>query len=80
MNYETPEKRKSRQQYPPGTEVEIRNKLDRVWSDGFRVVCAAGEHSYRIARNSDGSELPTVIDQADVRRPRKRSKNSLWWV
>lgn len=70
----------ARAPYPPGTRVELRNHFDRTWSDGFVVDSLVGNGNYFIARTSDGSVLPTEITPADVRRERKRSKNTMWWT
>ena len=70
----------TRAPYPPGTEVEIRNQFDRAWSEGFVVESVAGDGGYFIARRSDGTVLPTEFAASEVRRVRKRSKNSMWWV
>lgn len=70
----------SRKPYTPGTEVEIRNQLDRTWSGGFSVASLAGNGRYFIARASDGAVLPAEFGPSEVRRVKKRSKNSMWWV
>ena len=69
-----------RKPYPPGTEVEIRNQLDRSWSGGFVVESLAGNGRYFISRTSDGAVLPSEFPPSAVRRVKKRAKNSMWWV
>ena len=70
----------ARKPYPPGTEVEIQNQLDRTWSAGFVVESLAGNGRYFISRTSDGTVLPTEIGPNALRRVKKRAKNSMWWV
>lgn len=72
--------RPTRQPYAPGTAVEIRNQFDRSWSSGFVVESLAGNGNYFVARSSDGSVLPAEFGPSDVRRVKKKSKNSMWWV
>jgi hypothetical protein len=62
-------------QLTPGTRVEIRRRFDAKWAQGFEVLHATGE-GYRVRRLSDGTELPVVIDAADVR---KAAKRDFWW-
>jgi hypothetical protein len=60
---------------PPGTRVEVRNRLDGRWSRGFEVIDGdAG--SYRLRRLSDGGELPLRFSDDDIRREKKRGT---WW-
>jgi hypothetical protein len=60
----------------PGTRVEVRRRFDQHWSRGFEVV-AAVEGGYRLKRQSDGTELPVVLDEDEVRVEKKKS--GLWW-
>ena len=69
-----------RRPYPPGTEVEIRNQFDRSWSAGFVIESLAGNGSYFVARTSDRTVLPTEFAPTEVRRVKRRSNNSMWWV
>lgn len=62
---------------PPGTRVEVRNRFDGSWGQGFVVVRLDDEGSYHLSRVSDGAELPLAFDPADVRRERRRQT---WWV
>ncbi len=61
----------------PGTRVEVRSRFELAWSHGFEVAGATPE-GYRIRRLSDGSELPVVFSDDDV-RPERRRKQGLWW-
>jgi len=66
----------------PGTRIEVRSRFDDRWARGFEVVemvdpDSAPEHPrYRIRRRSDGSVLPVLFDDDDVREERRRS---MWW-
>lgn len=77
-----------RRRYPPlvepGTRVEVRSRFDQRWARGFEVaeVLAPPEislepPSYRVRRRSDGSVLPAVFVDDDLREEKKRS---MWWV
>jgi hypothetical protein len=50
----------------PHDTVEVRNRYDGRWSQGFQVVeeCPSG---YRLRRVSDGSVLPKEFHAEDVR-------------
>ncbi len=68
----------------PGTRVEVRSRFDQRWARGFEVaeVLAPPEispeaPSYRVRRRSDGSVLPVVFVDDDLREEKKRS---MWWV
>jgi hypothetical protein len=64
-----------------GTRVEVRAKFDRAWARGFEVVEVVADPTpgYRIRRRSDGSVLPVLFAEDDVREERKRT-NTMWWV
>jgi hypothetical protein len=49
-----------------GQLVEVHTKFNNTWSAGFEIaeVTPAG---YRVRRTSDGSMLPGVTSEADVR-------------
>ncbi len=70
----------TRRPYPPGTEVEIRNQFDRAWSGGFVIESLAGNGNYFVARGSDRTVLPSEFAPTEVRRVKRRSNNSMWWV
>jgi hypothetical protein len=60
----------------PGTRVEVRKRFDAKWSRGFEVL----EHSsgsYRLRRLSDGTTLPVLFAEDDVRTERR---NNTWWI
>jgi len=59
-----------------GTRVDVRNRFVGSWSRGFEVAERRGD-GYRVRRLSDGSVLPDVFAEDDV-RPEKR-KQGMWW-
>jgi len=61
---------------PQGTRVDVRNRFVGSWARGFEVDEPV-EGGYRIRRMSDGSVLPTVIGDEEI-RPERR-KQGLWW-
>jgi hypothetical protein len=63
----------------PGTHVEVRSRFEDRWSRGFEVAAVVGEDhpQFRIRRRSDGSELPVLFEQDDLREERRRST---WWL
>ena len=66
----------------PGSRVEVRSRFDQRWARGFElveVVQAEGEDRYRIRRRSDGSVLPALFIDDDIREEKKRS-SSMWWI
>ena len=65
----------------PGTRVEVRSRFDRAWARGFVVeeqVSVDQGLRYRVRRRSDGSVLPVLFEDADVRA--ERPKNDMWWI
>ena len=65
----------------PGTRVEVRSRFDQRWARGFEIaetLLDAGRPRYRLRRRSDGSLLPVLFVDDDVREEQKRS--SMWWV
>ena len=65
-----------------GIRVEVRSRFDQRWARGFElaeVVQDEGTERYRVRRRSDGSVLPALFVDDDVREERKRS-SSMWWV
>lgn len=64
----------------PGTRVEVRSRFESAWSRGFevaeRVEMSAGLR-YKLRRRSDGSILPVLFDEHDLREERRRGT---WWV
>jgi hypothetical protein len=60
---------------PPGTHVEVRNRLDGRWARGFEII-KHEDGGYRLRRLSDDVELPLVFHEDDVRREKKRGT---WW-
>jgi hypothetical protein len=65
----------------PGTRVEVRSRFDRAWARGFEVAEEVTEERslrYRVRRRSDGSVLPVLFEDQDVRAERPR--NDMWWM
>jgi hypothetical protein len=63
-----------------GTRVEVRSRFEAAWSRGFEVAERVGEERnwrYRVRRRSDGSILPVLFDEDDLREERRRGT---WWV
>ena len=60
----------------PGTRVEVRKRFDAKWSRGFEVLENASG-SYQLRRLSDGTTLPVLFAEDDV-RPERR--NTTWWI
>jgi hypothetical protein len=72
-----PDTERRRAALPAGTRVEVRNRFDGSWAQGFVVASADDDGGYRLTRVSDGAALPATFEPADVRRERKRQT---WWV
>jgi len=60
----------------PGTRVDVRNRFVGAWSHGFEIAEQVRD-GYRVRRMSDGSVLPDVFPDDDI-RPERR-KQGLWW-
>jgi hypothetical protein len=50
----------------PGEPVAVRTRFDGTWAEGFRV-CRERGGRYLVERCSDGSELPSDFDSAELR-------------
>jgi hypothetical protein len=59
-----------------GTAVDVRSRYVGAWSSGFEVAEPLKD-GYRVRRLSDGSVLPDVFTNEDVRA--QRHKTGLWW-
>jgi len=68
----------SPQPHPPGTRVEVRNRFDGRWARGFEVA-SVDDDGYRVRRLSDGNELPTRFDDADIRVEKEKRRGGTWW-
>jgi hypothetical protein len=65
----------------PGTRVEVRSRFDRAWARGFEVAEQVTEDQaprYRVRRRSDGSVLPVLFGDDEIRA--ERPKNDMWWI
>ena len=63
----------------PGTHVEVRSRFEQDWSRGFEIaeiVNLDPASQYRVRRRSDGSVLPVLFEEDDLREERRRS---MWW-
>jgi hypothetical protein len=69
-------KARSRDALAAGTTVDVRNRYVGAWSSGFEVAEPV-QDGYRIRRISDGSVLPDVFTNDDVRA--QRHKTGMWW-
>lgn len=64
-----------------GVRIEVRVRFDQRWARGFEVAEVVREgdaERYRVRRRSDGSILPVLFVDDDVREEKKRA--SMWWV
>ena len=59
-----------------GTRVDVRSRFVGAWSRGF-VVEEAVAGGYTVRRVSDGSVLPDVFSEEEI-RPERR-KQGMWW-
>jgi hypothetical protein len=55
-----------------GTPVDVRSRFVGDWSRGFEVAERVEDEGYRVRRLSDGTVLPDVFDDQDVRPQRRR--------
>jgi hypothetical protein len=55
-----------------GTPVDVRSRFLGEWSSGFEVAEQLAPGGYRVRRLSDGTVLPDVFDEQDVRPQRRR--------
>ena len=61
--------------------MEVRSRFDQAWARGFEVaeqVPADEGPLYRVRRRSDGSLLPVLFGDHEVRE--ERVKNDMWWI
>ena len=55
-----------------GTPVDVRSRFVGSWSRGFEVAEQVAEHGYRLRRVSDGTVLPDVFSDEEVRPEHQR--------
>jgi hypothetical protein len=63
-----------------GTRVEVRSRFDERWARGFEIAEVVNEGEiarYKLRRRSDGSVLPALFVDDEVREEKKRS---MWWI
>jgi hypothetical protein len=64
----------------PGTRVEVRSRFEARWARGFEVAARDDSNDppvYKVRRRSDGSILPVLFSEDDLREERRRST---WWL
>jgi hypothetical protein len=49
-----------------GDRVEVHTRFNNTWVPGFEVAAVVG-FGYRLCRTSDGTVLPSVTSQSDLR-------------
>ena len=50
-----------------GQEVEVHTSFDNSWSPGFEIAEVVDRGCYRVRRMSDGTVLPSVTAEYDLR-------------
>ena len=50
-----------------GQEVEVHTTFDNSWAPGFEIAEVIDRGSYRVRRKSDGTLLPSVTAEYDLR-------------
>ena len=60
-----------------GTRVDVRSRYVGSWSRGFEVAEQVTAQRYRVRRLSDGTVLPDVFEEEELRPERRRS--DFWW-
>lgn len=64
-----PDESSTLRRYAVGTHVEVRDRYQRDWSEGYEVVDIAPE-GYRLRRRADGRIMPSIFPFDAVRRHR----------
>jgi hypothetical protein len=55
-----------------GDRVEVHTRFNNTWVRGFQVAAVVGP-GYRLCRTSDGTVLPSITGESDLRpEPRDR--------
>ena len=62
----------------PGARVEVRRRFDQSWARGFEVAEVVDD-GYRVRRLSDGSVLPVVFHDGEVRVEHARRRGQWWY-
>ena len=52
-----------------GQEVEVHTTFDNSWAPGFEIAEVIDRGCYRVRRTSDGTLLPSVTAEHDLRVP-----------
>jgi hypothetical protein len=64
----------------PGTRVEVRSRFEARWSRGFEIASRDDSREpaqYQVRRRSDGSILPVLFPEDDLREEHRRGT---WWL
>ena len=60
-----------------GDRVEVHTRFNNTWVAGFEVAAVVGS-DYRLCRTSDGTVLPNVTSESDLRpKPPDKSAHAL---
>lgn len=60
-----------------GTRVDVRSRFVGSWSRGFEVAELVHDRGYKVRRLSDGTVLPDLFDEEELRPERRRT--DFWW-
>jgi len=59
----------------------VQSRFEQAWARGFEIVEQIPEGDtlrYKVRRRSDGSVLPVLFSDHEVREERR--KNDMWWI
>lgn len=62
--------------FTTGTRVDVRSRYVGSWSRGFEVAEHVRDGGYKVRRLSDGSVLPDLFGEEELRPERRR--NEFW--
>ena len=64
--------------FEEGARVEVRRRFDQSWARGFEIAEVV-EGGYRLRRLSDGSVLPVVFHDDELRAEHGRRRGQWWY-